>query len=116
MTSSSWQQTESDNSVMPMHVSLPADSGPFPAVVVIQHQSGVDEFIKKMTGRLADAGYVAAAPDLYHRDSPHCQDDIATRRSRLGDRRIINDVNACVAFLQRRGPLRPKYTRVNGVF
>src|SRR5918996_1398365 len=114
MTSSSWQQTESDNSVMPMHVSLPADSGPFPAVVVIQHQSGVDEFIKKMTGRLADAGYVAAAPDLYHRDSPHCQDDIATRRSRLGDRRIINDVNACVAFLQRRDSVDPNRIGIMG--
>lgn len=114
MTSSSWQQTESDNSVMSMHVSLPADSGPFPAVVVIQHQSGVDEFIEKMTGRLADAGYVAAAPDLYHRDGPHCQDDIATRRSRLGDRRIINDVNACVAFLQRRDSVDPNRIGIMG--
>ena len=86
---------------MRMHLSLPADAGLFPAVVVIQHQGGVDEFVEKMTIRLADAGYVAAAPDLYHRDGPDCQDDIATRRSRLGDRRIINDVNACVAFMQR---------------
>jgi carboxymethylenebutenolidase len=88
---------------MRMHVRVPAGSGPFPAMVVIQHQGGVDEFIERMTNRLADADYVAAAPDLYHRDGPDCQDDITTRRSRLGDRRIINDVNACVAFLQRHG-------------
>jgi len=70
-------------------------------MVVIQHQGGVDEFVQGMTERLAGAGYIAAAPDLYHRDGPDCTDDIATRRSRLSDRRIINDVNACVEFLRR---------------
>jgi carboxymethylenebutenolidase len=100
MTSSSWQQTESDNNTMRVRLSLPTGAGSFPAMVVIQHQGGVDEFVEKMTMRLADAGYVAAAPDLYHRDGPDCKDDIATRRSRLADRRIINDVNACVSFLQ----------------
>ena len=84
---------------MRVRLSLPTGTGSFPAMVVIQHQGGVDEFVEKMTMRLANAGYVAAAPDLYHRDGPDCKDDIATRRSRLGDRRIINDVNACVSFL-----------------
>jgi carboxymethylenebutenolidase len=100
MTSSSWQQTNSDKSTMRVRLSLPTGMGSFPAMVVIQHQGGVDEIVEEMTIRLADAGYVAAAPDLYHRDGPDCKDDIATRRSRLGDRRIINDVNACVSFLQ----------------
>jgi carboxymethylenebutenolidase len=100
MTSSSWQQTESDNGTMGLYLSLPPGAGPFPAMVVIQHQGGVDEFVQQMTERLAVAGYGAVAPDLYHRDGPDCKDDIVTRRSRLSDRRIINDVNATVAFLQ----------------
>jgi carboxymethylenebutenolidase len=86
---------------MRMHVCVPNEPGPVPAVVVIQHQGGVDEFIQSMTRRLADAGYVAAAPDLYHRDGPECKDDFVTRRSRLADRRIVRDVEACVGFLQR---------------
>jgi carboxymethylenebutenolidase len=101
VTSSTWQQTESDNGIMRMHVSMPASPAPAPGVVVIQHQGGVDEFVQNMTRRLADSGYVAAAPDLYHRDGLDCKDDFVTRRSRLGDRRIINDVNACVNYLQR---------------
>lgn len=101
MTSSTWQQTESDNDIMRMHVSVPASPAPAPGIVVIQHQGGVDEFVQNMTRRLADSGYVAAAPDLYHRDGPDCKDDFVTRRSRLSDRRIINDVNACVHYLQR---------------
>lgn len=101
MSLSTWQQTDSDNSIMRLHVSVPALSAPVPGIVVIQHQGGVDEFVQNMTHRLADAGYVAAAPDLYHRDGPDCRDDFVARRSRLADRRIINDVNACVGFLQR---------------
>jgi carboxymethylenebutenolidase len=100
MTVSSWQEIESDNSKMGVHVSAPAEPGRFPGIVVIQHQGGVDEFIRQMTQRLAQAGYLAVAPDLYHRDGPDCKDDIVTRRSRLSDRRIINDIAATVGFLQ----------------
>jgi carboxymethylenebutenolidase len=100
MVSSSWQQTESDSSTMRLHVSAPEGSGPFPGIAVIQHQWGVDEFIQNMTARLAQSGYVAAAPDLYHRDGPECKDDVVARRSRLSDRKVINDVNATVNFLQ----------------
>src|SRR5574341_2571162 len=101
MIFSSWQQTESDKSAMPTYVSMPTGSGPFAAMVVIQHQSGVDEFIQGITKRLADAGYLAAAPNLYHRDGPDCQDDMRSRSQRLGDRRVINDIDATVRFLQR---------------
>jgi len=101
MITSSWQEAESDGSRMRIHVSVPQGTGTFPAVIAIQHQGGVDEFMQNMTQRLAQAGYVAAATDLYHRDGPDCKDDIVTRRSRLRDRTVINDVNAAVGFLQR---------------
>ena len=100
MVTSSWQQIDTDDSTMRMRVSLPTGSGSFPAGIVIQHQGGVDEFVQNITRRLAESRYVAAAPDLYHRDGPECTDDIVTRRTRLRDRNIINDVNATVAFLQ----------------
>ena len=101
MITSNWQEVESDGSKMRMHVSAPEGIGPFAGVVVMQHQGGVDEFMESMTKRLAEAGYVAAAPDLYHRDGPDCKEDIVTRRTRLRDRSVINDVNAAVGFLQR---------------
>ena len=98
---SSWQQTESDGNPMPLHVSAPAGNEIFPAMVVIQHQSGVDEFIQGITRTLAEVGYLAAAPDLYHRDGPNCQDDMRTRSTRLSDRRVIADVGVTVDFLKR---------------
>lgn len=97
---SNWQETESDGSAMGLYISMPERAGPFPALIVMQHQGGVDEFIQETTRRLAGSGYLAAAPDLYHRDGPDCKDDMATRRSRLSDRRIVNDLNATVSYLQ----------------
>ncbi|HLN85000.1 MAG TPA: dienelactone hydrolase family protein [Candidatus Limnocylindrales bacterium] len=107
MVVSQWQQTDSDGNPMSLHVSTPEDGGIFPAVVVIQHQSGVDGFIQSMTERLAGAGYVAVAPDLYHRDGPNCTDDMRARSARLGDRRVIVDVSATVEFLKRQRAVDP---------
>ncbi|HWH78531.1 MAG TPA: dienelactone hydrolase family protein [Candidatus Binatus sp.] len=86
---------------MPIYLAAPAGAGPFAALVAIQHQSGIDEFIQGMTQRLAEAGFLAVAPDLYHRDGPNCQDDMRTRSSRLGDRRVIADAAATIDFLKR---------------
>ena len=64
---SNWQEKESDGSPMRLHVSVPDGAGPFAALIVMQHQGGVDQFVQDMTRRLAGAGYLAAAPDLYCR-------------------------------------------------
>src|SRR5512145_2556212 len=100
MTVSNWQQVECDGSIMRLHVSAPEGAGPFPALVVAQHQGGVDEFIQSMTHRLAAAGYVAAAPELYHRDGPECRDDAKTRSMRLRDHNVVADMNAAVSFVR----------------
>jgi carboxymethylenebutenolidase len=44
---------------------LTAADGPLPGVVVIQEIWGADRHIQDVTDRLASAGYVALAPDLY---------------------------------------------------
>jgi len=51
---------------------------------------------------VAGEGFVAAAPDLYHRDPLDCKDDAPTRRMRLTDATVIADVNATVDYLQSR--------------
>jgi carboxymethylenebutenolidase len=89
-----------DGEDMKLYVSVPEGKGPFPAVVVIQHQGGIDQFVEDMTQRIAGAGYVGVAPELYHRDGPNCQDDGPTRRARLRDVNVIKDVNASVDFLK----------------
>ena len=98
---SSWESIKVDDGVMKLYVSRSDGSGPFPGIVVIQGQNGVNLFIEEITQKLAAAGYVAVAPDLYHSDSPDCRDDGPTRRARLRDVSVISDVNATVEFLKR---------------
>jgi carboxymethylenebutenolidase len=85
---------------MDMYASLPSGSGPHPAVVIAFHVGGLDEFDKVMADRLADAGYVAVVPDLFHRYTPEQLN--GPRLERLGylrDADIIADMNAAVDFL-----------------
>ena len=107
MTTSNWQEVQSDGSVMRLHLSAPQGAGPFPAIVIAQHQGGVDEFVQSMTRKLAGAGYMAAAPELYHRDGAECADDPKTRSMRLRDRNVIADMTAAIAFLQRHSDVAP---------
>jgi carboxymethylenebutenolidase len=96
----SWEKVKVDNSDMPLYVSVPAGRGPVPGIVVVHGQSGLENFIKETTHMLALQGYAAVAPNLYHRDGPDCKDDGPTRKARLRDATIINDINAAIGFLK----------------
>ena len=84
---------------MRVGVGVPDRSGPRPGVVVMIHGPGLDAFIEAQVDDLARHGYVAAAPDLFHRQ-PDDGSDTMTRVSRLLDREIIDDVDATVAHLR----------------
>ena len=87
-------------SEMDMYAAQPEGSGPHPAVVIAFHVGGLDDFDRKMADQLAEAGYVAVVPDLFHRFSPQVMD--GPRLDRLGHLRdpdIIADMNAAVDFL-----------------
>lgn len=96
---SSWENVQVDGSHMRVYVSRPESSRPAPAVVVVQGQTGVNDFVK-VSDLIATNGFVAAAPDLYHRDAPDCKDDPPTRRMRLRDGTVIQDINATINFLK----------------
>lgn len=91
-----WDTVQVDGAPMRCYVTVPEGLGPFPAVIVIQHAGGVDAFVQRMTDRIAEAGFVGVAPDLYHREEPSSADDPMTRMGRLRDRTIIADVNAAI--------------------
>ncbi len=55
----------SNGSTASGYLALP-DSGNGPGVIVVQEWWGLDSGIKEMADRLAEAGFVALAPDLYH--------------------------------------------------
>ena len=104
---SSWESVQVEGNKMPLYVSVPESGGPVPGIVVVHGQSGLEGFIKDTTHMLALQGYVAVAPNLYHRDGLDCKDDNPTRKARLRDTGIIADVQAAIGFLK-------NHSRVNG--
>tara|TARA_B100000315_G_scaffold121362_1_gene111188 strand:- start:4274 stop:4996 length:723 start_codon:yes stop_codon:yes gene_type:complete len=63
---SSWEKIKVGSQEMNLYLSLPTGSGPFPAVLVVPDAAGLDPFIQGTADRLAEDGYAAAAPDLFH--------------------------------------------------
>ena len=53
--------------MLPAYAARPDGSGPFPIVLVIEEIFGVHEYIKDVCRRLAHAGFLAVAPELYAR-------------------------------------------------
>jgi carboxymethylenebutenolidase len=75
-------------------------------VVVIQHRTGVDEFIQEMVRRFVAEGYVSIAPELYHREASSDSNDPAARSQRLRDVTIIQDVNTAIEYLKKHQAIR----------
>ena len=59
---------ESDAGPIQAHRAAPPGGDPAPAVIVLQEAFGVDDHIRSVCRRLAREGYVAVAPELYHRE------------------------------------------------
>jgi carboxymethylenebutenolidase len=64
--------TTADGKSMDAYVAKP-ESGQGPAVVVIQEIFGVNEWLRGIADWLAQQGYLAVAPDLFHRMEPNVQ-------------------------------------------
>jgi len=78
------------------------------AVIVIQEAFGVNDHIRNVADRFADAGYFAVAPELFHRDgSPEVPyDDFPAAMKHMGALNregLTNDLNATTDFLATQG-------------
>src|SRR5215212_3808005 len=59
---------------MDVHVWMP-DAPPRAAILVIQEIFGVGPYIRAVAERLADAGYLVGAPDVFWRFAPNWESD-----------------------------------------
>jgi carboxymethylenebutenolidase len=104
VTGSTVQLNTSDGK-MEAYVAQPKDGGSYPGVVVIQEAFGVNGHIKKVTERIAAEGYVAIAPDIFHREAeriiPYSEMPKAiASMQRVVDSKAMEDVGAAIAHLK----------------
>ena len=96
------------------YLAKPADDRTHPAVLVFMEIFGVNSHIRDVTDRVAREGYVALAPDYFHRTGPGVElgyDDagMAEGMKLLGQLQadeIVSDANAAIAALQERPDVR----------
>jgi len=86
------------------YLAQPLDGGATGGVVVIHHMPGYDEATKEITRKFAAHGYLAACPNLYHREAPGASSDdaAATARAQGGvpDARLVGDVAGAADHLR----------------
>ena len=82
-------------------------SAPRAAIIVIQEIFGVNEGIRRKCDNWAEQGYLAVAPDLFWRDTPHVElnADVAedfqaaiNHMQKLDQDRAIYDIEAAIKF------------------
>jgi carboxymethylenebutenolidase len=59
-----------DGTRMAAYVARPGEGGPHPGLLVFQEAFGVNHHIRSVAERFAAEGYVAIAPELFHRSAP----------------------------------------------
>jgi carboxymethylenebutenolidase len=81
---------------------LPKAKGKRPAVIILHERYGIDQHTRDLTVKLAQAGFVGLAPDLFHRFTGD------RKAVLLGDQRVdltddgaLEDLNAAVDYLKK---------------
>jgi carboxymethylenebutenolidase len=81
------------------HLATPA-SGSGPGVIVLHAWWGLNDFFKTLCRRLADTGFVALAPDLYHGAVAATIAEAKQLRSQVERDTVNKEMSAAVAYLE----------------
>ena len=105
-----------DGTTMNGFVATPEDAGKLPGLLVFQEAFGVNPHIRDVTQRFAKQGYVAIAPELFHRTGPGfegtydnfpaCMPHIQA----LTPEGLINDATTAFDWLQKNPRVLPNAT------
>jgi carboxymethylenebutenolidase len=80
----------------------------------------VNAYVKSVCDRLADAGYTAVAPELYHRAGTHIEAEYSDREKALGHLKqltnpmLLEDCGAAITQLRERPEVDPRRVAVLG--
>lgn len=96
------------------YVAWPKSIGPWPGVVVVQEWWGLDDHIKSIVDRLAEAGFAAIAPDLYDGEVATEPDEAKKLRMALVWDEALAVIQGAINFLVAHPGVSPKKIGVTG--
>lgn len=104
---------------LPAYFAQPEGKGPFPAVLVIFEAFGLNENIKGLTRRFAEAGYTALAPDLYYTEKERVvpygdMPKVFALANTLPDNRAMADLGRALQYLKQQGTVKGNAIGVTG--
>lgn len=93
---------------LPVYYARPAAGDRSPVILVVQEIFGVHEHIRDVCRRLAHAGYLAIAPELFFRQGDptkleNVADILTAIVSKVTDAQVMTDLDACVDWAATRG-------------
>lgn len=95
---------------------LPKAKGKRPAVILLHERYGVDQHTKNLTVKLAQAGFVGFAPDLFRRYNGDRSEVLkGNARVDLRDDEVMEDLNAAVEYLKRQSAVEGSKIAIIGV-
>lgn len=101
---------------VPAFRALPRAKGKRPAVILLHERYGVVQHTRDLTVKLAQAGYVGLAPDLFHRFAGDRKAlDRGDVRVEMRDSEVLQDLGEAVEYLKRLNVVDPSRVAVVGI-
>lgn len=85
------------------YLARPLGAGPFPAMVIVHHMPGWDEWYREAAYRFAHHGYVTISPNLYFRAGHGTPEDMAAKVRAEGgvpDDQAVGDLAGAMRYLR----------------
>lgn len=103
-----WTKMPTDSGEVPVYLAKPAGQSGLPTVIVAHEIFGVHEHIADVCRRFAKQGYLAVAPEFFHRQGdprqlksiPEIFEKVVSKAT---DRQVLGDVRAAAAFALKQG-------------
>jgi carboxymethylenebutenolidase len=103
---------------IPGYCAAPANGSGFPLVLVVQEIFGVHEHIRDVCRRFAKLGYVAIAPEMYHRQGDVSKiatiPEILPIVAKVPDAQVMSDLDATVKYAAGTGKANVEKLAVTG--
>jgi carboxymethylenebutenolidase len=103
---------------MPAYRAMPDSKGPFPLILVVSEIFGVHEHIKDLCRRLAKAGYMAIAPELFARQGDLSKiteiGEVIKIVMKASDDQVMGDLDATANYARGTGKLDGQKIGITG--